>query len=168
MVLRAGQSKARLAVRTSAQPPQVTNQLEAQVHYLLLRDARGAYWTGEKIAADAAASLAPTDLAQASLRLQKLYRENPLALPRGFDPEQASDVNWLIPQGFGGNIDSSNPQPAMASGLLEANLAAAMRPTFQPLEKGTYIAVLARSPVVPYGVPRVREEASLHVLRGRW
>jgi hypothetical protein len=56
----------------------------------------------------------------------------------------------------------------MASSLLESNLAVATRPAAHPLASGTYVAVGGASPIVPYGVPRVREEASLHVIRGRY
>jgi hypothetical protein len=56
----------------------------------------------------------------------------------------------------------------MASSLLEKNLAECLLPTKVPLENGTYIAVIESSPAVPVGVPRVRQEASLHVIRGRY
>jgi hypothetical protein len=74
----------------------------------------------------------------------------------------------LMPQrrGFGG--DSAAGDPMMETSLLESQIAAATSPWKQPLVPGTYVAVTERCPAVPIGVPKVREEASLHVIRGSY
>jgi hypothetical protein len=56
--------------------------------------------------------------------------------------------------------------PGRASGLLEKNLALATVPG--ELGEGSYIAITKSSPAAPAGVPRVREEASLHMIRGKY
>jgi hypothetical protein len=52
--------------------------------------------------------------------------------------------------------------------LLETNLEEAFLPSKHPLAPGSYTAIVNSSVVVPVGVPRAREEASLHVIRGRY
>ena len=64
------------------------------------------------------------------------------------------------------NVDTSSTAPVMAASLLEKNLASATRPG--DLAPGSYLAVTTSSPIAASGVPNVREEASLHVIRGRY
>jgi hypothetical protein len=172
MVLRTTESTARLLVRESSsmgQPPQVTNQLETSLSYLVLRDSRGQYWQAEKLASQGQAALATVTEKQASDRLQKLYGQDPPQLPRGYDPNVHNNTLSLFMPNYGWYaVDTSSSIPLMASSLLESNLAVATRPAAHPLASGTYVAVGGASPIVPYGVPRVREEASLHVIRGRY
>jgi hypothetical protein len=170
VVQRATQTKARLVVRESGgQPPAVENQLESAIHYLLLRDSLGDYYAASATRAAAKPTLTKTDAAAAEEELRKLFKAVEPGLPRGYDPTLHNNFftslmrsyNWMA-------VDSSASQPAMAASILESSLAAASQPTKHPLDNSSYIAVVAASPGVPIGVPRARQEASLHVIRGRW
>jgi hypothetical protein len=170
MVLRSTESAARLNVSegaTPSTPPGVTNELGAKIAYVLVRDSRGSYWQGENLAPDAAGSLAAVTGEAAAERLRKLYTEHPPELPRGYDPSVHNNAMSLFMPNYGWyNVDMSSSLPVMASSLLEKNLASLNRPA--ELASGTYVAVTDTSAIVPYGVPRVQEEASLHVIRGRY
>lgn len=172
MVLRAGESKEKLAVRegrAKGQPPQVTNQLATHIKYLLLRDKYGDHWSAENLKPDDATNLKPADLKKAGDQLLALYKENPPDFPRGYDPNMHNNAISLLMPSYGWmNVDTASSQPAMASSLLESNLATSTRPGTHELGRKTYVAVTRSSAAVPYGVERVREEASLHIIRGRY
>jgi hypothetical protein len=178
MVQRATKSEARLVVRegsgTQRVPgvqgsgPQVENRLEAHVRYLLLRDRGGAYFSTRDLAANATAMLSPIDPAAAEKELHQLADAVAPSFPGDEARFNNSIMRMLMPQrrGFGG--DSAAGDPMMETSLLESQIAAATSPWKQPLAPGTYVAVTERCPAVPIGVPKVREEASLHVVRGRY
>jgi hypothetical protein len=171
MVLRATDSKEKLVVRegrAAGQSPQVTNQLKTHVHLVVLRDSRGELWLAEKLPDESEAKLSPTTDKEASDRLRKLYGANPPQTPRGYDPNvHNSALSIFLPNSMWYNVDPSSSQPVMASSMLEKNLALSTEAA-EGISPGTYAAVSDASPIVPYGVPRVREEASLHMIRGRY
>ncbi|MDX1948042.1 MAG: hypothetical protein SFU86_21765 [Pirellulaceae bacterium] len=168
MVARATRATQKLAVKlTPNQPPRVVNELGTNIEYVLLRDREGNYWSAEALAAGDGGPLAAADLPTAADKLRKLYGRHPLELPANFHPDQSSGLDWLVPGGFSGFFPDGT-DPWMEASLLESQLARAAKPVAEPLDPHSYVAVVERSPLVPYGVPRVREEASLHVLRGRW
>jgi hypothetical protein len=91
--------------------------------------------------------------------------------PAGYDStsQHESVLTFLMPDyNRWGGIDSGNTSPVMATSLLETNLAAAISPTRHPPQPGSYIAILKTNPIIPAGVKNPREQASLHVLRGRY
>jgi len=64
--------------------------------------------------------------------------------------------------------DGGAGDPQMAKGLLERSISAAVRVGEEPPAPGTYIAIVEHSPLVITGVPHGAEEASFHVIRGRY
>jgi hypothetical protein len=174
MVLRSTTAVQRLDVREGSsvrEPLQVTNHLQASLAYLLLRDSQGRYWTTDELSdGGASAELSETTVEVARERLKVLLGENPPDFPEGYDPEvHSSMLSVLMPQNYSFyNVDGGTALPIMASSLLESNLAQAMHPDKFPLERRSYVAVGKASPLVPYGVRRVREEASLHVILGNY
>ena len=172
MVLRSTKSPARLNVRESpGQPPQVENRLGSRIRFLLLRDRQGNYYSASDLDADQTTRLAVADLQAAEDQIRKLANEVVPEYPAGYDPtsQGKSAISSLMPNyNYWSGIDSGTSRPVMAASVLEANIALAMNPKRHPYQPGTYIAILETSPVVPAGVPNPREEASLHVLRGRW
>jgi hypothetical protein len=174
MVLRSTAAAQHLDVREGnavREPLQVANHLQASLEYLLVRDSQGRYWTTDKLSAGgASAELSETTVEEARERLQVLLGANPPAFPEGYDPEvHNSMLSVLMPQNYSYySVDGGAALPIMASSLLESNLAQAMHPDKFPLERRSYVAVGQASPLVPYGVRRVREEASLHVILGNY
>jgi len=173
MLQRATKSQAKLIVKegpSAGQPPEVENKLTSNIRYLLLRDSRGDYFAAHSVANAAQAKLAKIDPANSEKELRKLAQAVEPDLPRNYDPNVHNNaLSFLNPNyGYRGGVDGSAAQPLMAASLLERNLTESLLPTKQPLQNGTYIAVVESSPAVPVGVPRVRQEASFHVIRGRY
>jgi hypothetical protein len=174
MILRSAKSDVRLAVSppaSSGQPPRVENRLGTRIRFLLLRDKQGNYFTASYLAAGKSASLTAADLEAAEDEFQGLAQAVEPELPRNYNPSDSreSAINYLMPNyNYWSGIDAGTTRPIASASLLETNIAVAFRPIRHPYQPGSYIAVLETSPVVPAGVPNPREEASLHVLRGRW
>jgi hypothetical protein len=92
-------------------------------------------------------------------------------LPEDYNPSDTreSAIDFLMPNyNYWNGIDAGTSSPVANASLLETNLAVSFHPVRHPYQPGSYIAVLEASPVVPAGVPHPREEASLHVLRGKY
>ena len=174
MVLRSAKSDVRLAITPPAspgQPPRVENRLGTPIRYLLLRDKRGNYFTASKLPAGESATLSAADLKAAEEEFQGLAEAVQKRPPEGYNPSDSreSAINFLMPNyNYWNGIDAGTTRPVASASLLESNIAVAFHPVRHPYQPGSYIAVLEGSPVVPAGVPHPREEASLHVLRGRW
>jgi hypothetical protein len=173
MVLRSTKSGVRLAVSPASggQPPRVENRLGTRIRYLLLRDKQGNYFTASKLSAGESATLTAADLKAAEDEFQGLAKAVEPELPINYNPSDSreSAINYLMPNyNYWSGIDAGTTRPVASASLLESNIAVAFRPIRHPYQPGSYIAVLESSPVVPPGVPNPREEASLHVLRGRW
>jgi hypothetical protein len=136
----------------------------------LLRDGRGEYFSTRDLAATDQVRLEKTTPAAAEKELSKLYDAVKPDYPRGYDPSlhHNNAISWMIPnyRQYYNSIDGGSSRPVMAGSVLESNLFLAFRPTRQPPAPGSYLAVTDHSVVVPTGLPRSREEASLHVLRG--
>lgn len=174
MVCRATTTKAKLVVAEGAevgQPPNVENHLAAGIRYLLLCDRHGDYFAGQSIAENRSQELTKIDVKAATDAMVKLGEAVKPAPPHGYDPKAYDDNMFLrwgprfarMTTGDGGAGD-----PQMATSLLETNIDAALHPADNPLAPGSYIAIVETSPVVVSGVPRAREEASFHVVRGRY
>jgi hypothetical protein len=174
MVCRATTSKARLLVTEGtqgSQPPKVENRLATRIQYVLLRDSRGDYFAGQAIADQQSKELGKIDLTAAATAMSKLALAVKPTEPHGYDPNLHDDNLFLRIGARYSRMTSSDSgagDPSMEKSLLETNIAAALEPTTHPLVPGTYIAIVESSPLVVSGVPRAREEASLHVIRGRY
>jgi hypothetical protein len=171
MVLRATESADKLAVReggATGQSPEVTNGLRTDIRLLVLHDSRDQWWIAENLADQAQATLESTTPAAAGDKLKKLYSADPPAEPEGYDPQLHNNaLSLFMPNYSWMSVDSSSSLPVMATSLLELNLANSLDPA-RSLDPQSYFAVTKSSPIVPYGVPHVREEASLHMIRGRY
>jgi len=175
MVQRATTTPAKLTVRegtTPGQSPTVENKLGANVLYMLLRDRRGDYFAGSNVNKDATATLKSIDPAQAEKDLENFWVA---ALPQAPDPERlATNRNNALSflfwrnYNYGMGQDASAGEPMMDAGILETNFDEAAQPAKHPLPMGSYTAIVNSSIVVPIGVPRVQEEASLHLIRARY
>jgi hypothetical protein len=173
MVQRAAATSAKLVVHEGAsngQPPKVVNELATNVHYVLLADSRGDYFAGEKIAVQTAQQLKPTDLASAQRALRSL--SDPARPVSEYDPTQETEGLLSVVGGgrryVGIRTDVGIGMPQMAASLLEMRLSAALAPVANPPAPKSYIAIVEKSPTVVSGVSRGHQEASLHVVVGRY
>jgi hypothetical protein len=174
VVCRATTSKAQLAVSEGAQKgqsPSVENRLGTRIHYLLLRDSRGDYFAAQNLRDKASQQLAPIELTVARDAMEELAKPVAPAPRHEYDPN-VHENNLFFSLGMRRSrmptSDGGAGDPQMAKGLLETSIAAAIRAGEVPPAPGTYIAIIERSPLVITGVPRGTEEASFHVIRGRY
>lgn len=172
MVQRVTKTEALLKVsesRQAGEPPVLENQLGAALHYVLLRDSRGEFYAAKSLATGAKTTLSKTEPQSAENEFKQLLEAVQPSLPLGSEKGHETAVSLFLPR-WGGwmNVDSSASRPEMSAGLLESGIALAATPVSHPPDPRSYVAVMDRPPVVPIGVPRVREEFSLHVIRGKY
>lgn len=168
MVVRAGQTKARLQV-TPGKTPQVTNELGTAIEYVVLRDAAGNYFAGDALAQNGTANLVATPLNDCRQQLRALVAKVAPGYPAGYDPSMHENlVTWMMPNlGRFWTIDGSATAPATANSVLEMNLAR-LSSSQELLAPGTYLAIVDSPPDVPIGIPSIRQKASFHVIEGRY
>jgi hypothetical protein len=174
MVCRATTTQARLAVTEGAaagSPPKIENHLAAKIKYLLLRDSRGDYFAGSSIRDQATTALEKIELPQAEEAMKSLAREVEPDLPAGYDDGRKYESFFNL---FGTTryrpaySDAGAGDPLMAMSLLETNIRTSLTPTLTPPPPGSYIAIVETSPVVVTGIGPLQEEASFHLIRGRY
>jgi hypothetical protein len=154
--------------------PSIGNRLGARIERLVLADAGGAYFSAAEIDDGALAPLVPADLAKENAAFRELSQKNPVGVPFGMDQQFNNFVGgrrfrWASPW------NNSLPDATLASGLLERGLTDALNQVASGfgtapagLAPRSYLAIVDRSPEADYGVASVEEEASLHVIVGRW
>jgi hypothetical protein len=170
MVQRTTTTEAQLSIDDSRQPPTVENRLQTSIRYVLLRDRQGDYFVGRAIADGGKLMLQKIDPTKAKEELEKLAEAAAPKVPvKDIAQLQNNALSFLsIQSSWSRGSDAAAGAPEMKKGLLEHELALTMDPVTQPLAPKSYTAIVESCPIVPSGVPRVREEASLHVVHGRY
>jgi hypothetical protein len=172
MVVQAQETKARIEINESANPPQATNRLGVKVDYFVMRDSQGRFFATQNLDEGATATLAPVAWADAAERLQRSLAEARPSNPEGYDPREYNEVlnfgtsryYWM----FGGDIDSGLPEPTVTSSILERSLRRVTSVDPNALAPRSYVALAPHSPEVPLGVERATQMKSLHVVTGKW
>lgn len=149
----------------------VVNRLETAIRYLAVCDADGKKYGAENVAADASVTL-EADAAgsfdavrQHFLRaFEQHYPKRPKGLNE-YDLIRGRFRYYPMAQRTG----SVRRLAAEGDDRLESGLAEAQRRLAESkLAPRTYVAIVERSPEVELGVAAAREEASFHVILGRW
>jgi hypothetical protein len=173
MVTRSRRTKAGLSIswpEGQESPPAVENGLGARVLELFLLDGNGrGYWAGG-IDPGARFRLQAAALEPAAARLRQVLAEHRPANPPKFDP-----IDFRRAFGFGFNPfyyywgwDEGLPEPSTEQGVLETNLNRLAASGLRRLNPRSYVAIVESSSETPLGFESAREEASLHVVLGRW
>jgi len=176
-------------------PLRIENRLATHIGELLVRTHDGRYWWAADVAEAATADARPVDLMVALDRLEETERKTAPSYPPGMDPQgQRSFVGlgmvrnpWLWRYN-----QSGAPPPTQATGRLEQAISAIhpnrgkgigtfraehpqgrsgeryLSPFPPPLEPGSYLAIVERSPEVVLGTPAAGEEAGFHLVYGTW
>jgi hypothetical protein len=172
---RATTTAAKIVVQesTSAQATlPIENLLGANINFLVVCDSRGDYFSGTSIRDKSKAELKKTDPATAQKTMNDMATDDAVrpAQPEGFNDRSWNDNLLSI---FGvrryryGTSDSGAGEPVMSDSLLETHLSAATS-TSARLPSCSFVVILERSPLVSTGVGPINEEASFHVIRGRY
>lgn len=146
----------------------VSNRLRTPIRQLLVRAKDGGYFWADNLGVDAAKQAETIALAEAQRRLQKTFGECKPQYPVGMD--RAGPGGYSSWSGYGSrwswmSSQTDIPAPMQKAGVLEVSLAAARAASLEP---GSYVAIVERSPEVVVGTDSAREEASLHVILGKW
>jgi hypothetical protein len=153
---------------------QVKNRLGTRIEQLVVQSRDKHYYTAADIEPGATATLEPIERATAQMHLARVAAEQQPAYPPGvsrqrnggfFDFSRRS-YSYGRRWGYG-----DLPEPTQQTGRLEQSLAAfdaSGTNAMAAWSPGSYVAIVQQSPEVVLGIPAAREEASFHVIFGRW
>jgi hypothetical protein len=151
--------------------PRVSNRLGVDVPRLVVRDLDGRCWSASDLAAAGSALLAAVDpAAEARVWNQLLLPALP-QYPEGFDPSQVENASAFLIGNFGAwraTADDQLPAPSLREGLLERRWQEVLANDFVHLPPRGYLALVAEPVETSLGISGVRQEASIHVVRGLW
>jgi hypothetical protein len=167
MTVRARHTESRLIVTTTDGQVQVENKLGTPIRHLLVVDDSGAIFCGERLDEQRGPQrLTPIELAAARDKFEKIFAAQ---VPR--HPDYVQYDNSLLAYsrmyGYGqGRGNFYNPQ-LNTSRLEWAMTQYGPGPKWTP-QPGTYLAVVDLSPEIELGVASAGQEASFHVVLGRF
>jgi hypothetical protein len=168
LTVRARKSELLLEVSDAASagdPPQVTNRLQTRIERLFLLDSRGSWFVAEDVADQTAATLQPSAFADVQQALSTLESAHMLRPPEGLTGQNSNmfgfnNRRWYGPQ--------SGSNYAVGPSLLERSLTDPCGIDKGAVPPRSYIAIVEHSPEVEHGVSGLTEEASFHMIVGRW
>ena len=148
-------------------PPQeerlsIDNNLPWDLEYLVVSDDQGECYAATDFAVGANRQLARLNEEQQA-EIGKRFNRDPLEAPT-----LTNEISLFFTRGS--YRHSSAPPFSFSTSYLERQFDAAKAAIKQPATLGPrrYVAILRSNPQVETGVPSVREEASLHLLLGRY
>jgi hypothetical protein len=145
-------TKKRLELRAGEKGLRVINKLGVDVRQAVVRDHEGREYYFENLA-DGSGVIVPTARRQDfAAKMRKAFSDNFPEFPSGAESPNAMS-------GFGGGLSKN---------VMEARLEAINSPIVQHWGDGSYIAVTRAGVELDLGIDGVREEASFHVIEGRW
>ncbi|MEX2559818.1 MAG: hypothetical protein WD403_07875, partial [Pirellulales bacterium] len=176
LTVRSRQTQAGLRfIESASGPPRVENRLGSAIKRLLLADSSGTHFRAVNVAEGAEVPLEPADLKAEREALGKVFQDSAPQVPEGLDPQAFADsFGSGYRYGYWTSTSANAPAASLHSSCLERAISRAIadsgrfQPVPVPLPPRSYVAVVERSPEVLYGVERVREQASLHVVTGTW
>ncbi len=158
----------RIKPSASGAAPSITNGLGAQILHLVICDEQGRLFTAGETARGAECKLQPID-ANADLVEIKKYLAS--RAPQMMPDMQLTDLSYSR-RGFVSYAyyNQSNFSPQQQEGLLEKSLTQVGAWLNGPitLPPRHYIAIVAQSPELDYGVGAPQQEMPVHVVQGEW
>ena len=148
---------------------QLTNRLGSQVLRLLLRDSAGEYYQAEAIRPGARTLLEQVDPRDVAETWNAWFARARPEVPSGFDPYQMENVAEIFESGRNwSGRDGSLQEPTFRHSLFGRRWSAVLRQDFRLLQSRSYLAIVESSPEVSLGTDQAREQASMHIVLGRW
>lgn len=145
----------------------VTNRLGVTVEWLLIHPDDEKYFLVKDLAPGDTAQAQAVELGTAGIEYRTLFHaEDPVAPPE-IDANYYRRMNWRRARRMWNSGGGPLTIPAFDSGRLERMLSETATPTQSPAAR-TYLAILETSPELELGVEGAKEEASFHVLSGKW
>ena len=144
-----------------------TNRLGATIDRLVVKDPQGRVLGTTQLAPGQRRRLDAINPGEARLELAQANGRHAPAYPPGFHPGFDASL-------FGGSyrywtsVDEDLPNPTAATGILEQSLVWTLNSAIEEWPPRTYVALTSTSPGISLGCDVAREQASFHVVSGRW
>lgn len=158
------------AIPGSSPSLRVTNNLDVKILQLAICNGLDQHFLATGVAASETVTARAISAADCMTALRTTMGANRPAAPQGYDPnyyQRSYGYNAVYSSNWNRN-DSGMPVAKFATGILERSLNESLYSRSGRLESRTYVAIVERSPEVATGYERAREEASFHVILGRW
>ncbi len=168
LVLRKGEAKHRLDIlSTAGNDLEISNQLGADIEWLLVRKADSDWKVGYEIPVGSKRKLEPITLTKATVDLRILAVENKPSMPDGAGKE-AGDML--------ANFGNSRSKRDFGSANLEENLLNRFIERLSGIDGSrglavptqSYIAVTRSAVEAPLGLAEIEESGSFHITVGKW
>jgi hypothetical protein len=150
--------------------PEVANRLGVDIEQLLLRSDDDRWLACGKLPAGRSVPLEEVDAKKFPLEWNKLFAEQRPAFPIGFDPDQLENASAIFgnPSRWWQQFDRSLPAPITETSILERGLRSIGNLKPATMRPRSYFAIVRRAPNAALGIKDVTEEASFHVVTGKW
>jgi hypothetical protein len=174
LTVRARKSPHRLELIPAAGKVRAVNQLGTAIRFLLVIDKDGKLFAGEKLSRESKSVLEPIERVDAIRRLRQLLTENQPEAPPALAGEdsdfqimQRRQSRRMMSRQYGLQYSEQRLEANLLSDAL-ADLAGLSGQPALPLPPRSYVAVTETGPEVVLGIPGAEEQASFHVVIGRW
>ena len=173
LVIRSRNTPHRIDLTSGNGKMQIVNRLGTQIKSLLVLNDEGKFFSGEGLANESRVALAPISRDEAVKRIVQLVRDNEPEAPAEL---MGGERDFVSRRGRSPRRPFSRYRPQSNDGQLNENLASRAlsdlagmngRPALE-LPARSYVAVTATGPEVETGISYAEEEASFHVVVGRW
>ncbi|RIK87741.1 MAG: hypothetical protein DCC67_01475 [Planctomycetota bacterium] len=148
----AGASNRKLELRVTARGLRVVNRLGVDVTHLAVEDHQGRVYWCENLPVDQGQLVPETDWDKVNVQIRRLFTENLPEAPVGADSGYT-----------GAGFDFTASQS-----IMEGRLGAINSALVRSWGKGRYIAFTQQAIGIDLGVDGADEQASFHVVEGRW
>jgi hypothetical protein len=170
--IRARKSPHRLRLQPNGERMWATNELGTKITYVAVVDDAGQVFAGESMNAGAMVELKPSTHANALRLLREMMLENQPEMPPELIGDRSSESSSRrrrrayrpnFDSEFGGERLGDNLQDLAIASLVEANAESILN-----VPPRSYVAITENGPEVELGIADAKEDASFHVLLGKW
>jgi hypothetical protein len=174
LMVRARKTPIRLALTPGAGKLSAKNELDTAIEYVAAIDDEGHVFAGEGLAAGAAADLTPTTREDAVARLRTFVTDNLLVAPPELNDESSSyavSQRRQRRQFFRSQLGLDYSPERLEDNLMNGEISTLVGLSGDsPLDlpPRSYMAITVTGPEVVSGIPSAVEEASFHVVVGKW
>ncbi len=173
LTVRARKSPLRLELQPVRERMRVKNELGARIEYVVVVDDANKMFAGEKLHTGEVGFLQPMTRSEAVNRFRKIVTANLPQTPEALAGENSNYSamqrrQWQMYRGrYTGFTGEHSLEGNLTSQAL-ASLAGVSGKEGLTLPPRSYVAITATGPEVVFGMEGVDEEASFHVVVGRW
>jgi len=160
-----------LEVVTKGAGVSVTNKLQTNIQKLVVCGEDGKFYWGEDIAADGQATLQEIDFAAAQQQMASEMELHASEFPAGWQGSNSFGMTGVW-RGYADVVNQSPKNSGVTCSLLEMALQRIDETDPKVVDSiyapGRFVAFADHSPEVELGVQSATEQASVHVMSGRW